>query len=326
MTQPRHPPPSRPARAVCGSIEFRVLGPPELYDGLRDRPVPLTGPKQQLLIGALLAQTGSPVSRERLIDELWGPHPPEKAQHTLHSHVSRLRRAIAAIERHGAHPHRLISQERCYQLVAAPREVDCGLFRLAVAAARGRAAADPGGSSASLRAALALWRGSALEGSSLGPLCAGLAVRLEQERQQAMELLFDCALRAGEHHRIIPELEAVTAANPLHERFHDQLMLALCRSGRSAEAIGVYVQARHRLIAAHGHTPLLSTRLEQIGTRSPVLLAPATEGAASLPQCGGPDGPEPRSAMGHLLGLLTGRALHPQDGYIEHNYPPGELN
>ncbi len=155
--------------------------------------------------------------------------------------------------------------------------MDSGQFCLAVDQAQRMYRIDPQSAYATLRGALGLWRGTALEGGPHGPVCAALVARLEEERQQALEILFDSALRTGRHRRIIPELEEVTAAHPLRERFHDQLMLALCRSGRGGEAIGVYTRARHRLTAEHGHTPLLSARLEQISVQSPVLYGAEAE-------------------------------------------------
>ncbi len=317
-------------------MQFRILGSPELYDEKHCRRVPLTSPKQRILLGALLTRANTPVPRERLVRELWGALPPKKARNTLNAHVSGLRKALSEAEPERAAAPRLVARAAGYLLEARATETDSGQFCLAVARAQRTAGDDPRGVYESLRGALGLWRGTALEGGAHGPMCASLVARLEEERQQALEILFDCALRTGQHRRIVPELEEVTAAHPLRERFHDQLMLALCRSGRGGEAIGVYTRARHRLTAEHGHTPLLSARLEQISVQAPTLFGPEPEMSetwerpvvrarreAAPParsrefgrlrlevKRNEPADPEPRSVMGYLTELLSGQALY----------------
>ncbi|MFF4227965.1 BTAD domain-containing putative transcriptional regulator [Streptomyces sp. NPDC001820] len=258
-------------------MQFRILGSPELYDEKRQRLLPLTSPKQRLLLGALLAGANSSVPREWLVRELWGALPPRKKANTLNAHVSGLRKALSELEPERTHTPRLVAWASGYILHARATETDSGQFCLAVARARKMAGDDPQGAYDTLRGALGLWRGAALAGGAHGPVSAALVTRLEEERLKSLEILFDCALRTGRHQHIIPELDKVTAAHPLRERFHDQLMLALCRSGRGAEAIGVYTRARQRIGAAGGRTPLLSARLEQISVVSPALFAAGTE-------------------------------------------------
>ncbi|MET7615481.1 AfsR/SARP family transcriptional regulator [Streptomyces sp. NPDC005408] len=311
-------------------MQFRILGSPELYDEKRHRRIPLTSPKQRLLLGTLLSRPNSPVPRERLIRELWGALPPLKARNTLNAHVSGLRKALLDVEPERAGAPRLVARAAGYLLEARPAETDSGRFCLAVAQAQRIAPDDPQGAYDSLRRALGLWRGTALEGGSHGPVCAALVARLEEERLQALQILFDCALRAGEHRRIIPELEELTAAQPLRERFHDQLMLALCRCGRGADAIRVYTRARQRLTAAHGGTPLLTARLEQISVQAPALFAPEREGPDGWARAHVPAPSEgrgevarlrremnqieaeqqtARSVVGYLTNILSGQAL-----------------
>ncbi|WP_018564625.1 AfsR/SARP family transcriptional regulator [Streptomyces sp. PsTaAH-124] len=297
-------------------MQFRILGPPDLHDENGDRSVPLNAPKTRLLIGALLAQPNFPVPRSLLIRELWGATPPRQAAHTLNAHVSTLRKSLLRLEPEGAEGQRLSAREAGYALRAAPAETDAGRFRAAVAAARRTAERDPGTTCTGLRAALALWRGDVLGGGTRGPVCTPLAARLERERQEALEIYFDCALRTGRHQQVVPELEAAVAAHPLRERFHDQLMLALCRCGRGPEAIGVYRRARRRLAVLDGAaTPLLTARLEQISVCSPVLTDPgaaAPERAAPRPGTGAAQEPEEPSALsvaGYLTQLLSGRVL-----------------
>lgn len=296
-------------------MQFRILGPPELHDETRDLSVPLNAPKQRLLLGVLLARPNSPVPREELVRELWGGTPPHGAIRTLNAHVSALRQSLLQLEPERHRFPRLVARKAGYALEARAEETDAGRFTRTLALARRTTAHDPDGAYESLRQGLALWRGTVLGGGVHGPVCAGLAARLDRERQDALEIYFDCALRTRRHHRVVPELEEVTAAYPLRERFHDQLMLALCRCGRGPEAIGVYRRARRRLAPVTGHTPLLTARLEQIGACSPVLTDPAAEAPGTGPRrpaasdATTAEEPSARSVMGYLTHLLSGQVL-----------------
>lgn len=309
-------------------MQFRILGPAELFDEKRRFRRALTSHRQRQLIGALLARPHTFVPLEELVHELWGERVPKQARNALHAHASGLRKTIAEAEGPGGAPGRLITRPGGLMLRVAPGETDSGRFGLAVSRAHGLCRADPEGAYTVLRGALSLWRGAVLEGDGPhGPLGAALAGRLQKERRQALLLLFDAGLSAGRHQDVLPGLREATAVHPLCERFHDQLMLALCRSGRGGEAIGVYTEARHRLAAAHGHTPLLRARLEQIGAQSPVLSAAGTqEPLVPRPAPTGREevrrhrftvrhaeretGPAERSALGFLTDLLSGRELY----------------
>ncbi|BBC32401.1 hypothetical protein SGFS_036950 [Streptomyces graminofaciens] len=288
-------------------MRFRILGSPELYDDVRHRHIPLNAPKQRLLLGALLSHPNRTVPRETLVRELWGGTPPRKSASTLNAHVSLLRKALLEVEPERANAPRLVARGSGYLLEAAPEETDFGRFGQALDRTRRTAALDPENACTALREALGLWRGTVLEGGAHGPLCAELTARLEEERQQALELLFDCALRAGLHRYIVPELEEVTAAHPRRERFHDQLMEALCGCGREADAIGVYHRARRHLPAEADRTPLLTARLARIGARSLVPPAPdARPREAVRPEA---DHESVHSVFGYLAELLSGQVL-----------------
>ncbi|MFF0204079.1 BTAD domain-containing putative transcriptional regulator [Streptomyces sp. NPDC005017] len=291
------------------TMQFRILGPPELYDGIRRLRTPLSAPKQRRLLGALLTRPGEPIPRHELVRELWGARSPVKTANSLNAHASLLRRALGAAEPDRAGTPRLVARDSGYLLHARSDETDFGLFRSALEHARGTAVRDPEAACGPLRDALGLWRGAALEGAVHGPLAARLAARLEEEREEALELLFDCALRAGRHREIVTELEEVSAAHPLHEPFHDQLMLALCRCGREAEAIAVYRRARRHLPGGADRTPLLTARLEQIGARSAVLAAPARDGGAHARAAEPVELPPVLSVAGYLQELFNGKAL-----------------
>ncbi|MFI6344264.1 BTAD domain-containing putative transcriptional regulator [Streptomyces sp. NPDC050560] len=297
-------------------MQFRILGTPELYEETGDRCAPLGAPKPRLLLATLLTRPNSPVPREVLVREMWGAEPPVRAFHSLNAHVSFLRRTLLRLEPQGRDTPRLVARASGYALRVRPGETDHGLFGRRLARARRTAAHDPEGAHATLRAALALWRGPVLGGAPYGPAFARLAAGLERDRADAMELAFDCALRTGLHERVLPELREAVAAQPLRERFHDQLMLALCRCGRPAEAIGVYQRARRDLAGvAGGHTPLLAARLEQISVCSPVLTDPAAApGPVGAPAPAAAFAeraadPSPRSVMGYLTDLLSGQVL-----------------
>ncbi|MET9734663.1 BTAD domain-containing putative transcriptional regulator [Streptomyces sp. NPDC006458] len=294
------------------TMQFRILGSPELYDGIRRVSTPLSAPKQRRLLGALLTRPNEPIPRQELVRELWGVRSPVKSANSLNAHASLLRRALGTAEPERAQAPRLVARDSGYLLHVRPGETDFGMFRHGLERARTTAVQDPEGAYGLLRDALGLWRGAALEGAVHGPLGAHLAARLEEEREEALELLFDCALRAGRHREIVSELEEVTAAHPLHEPFHDQLMLALCRCGREAEAIAAYRRARRHLPGGADRTPLLTARLEQIGARSAVLAAPTAlprDGAAHARAADPVEPPPVFSVAGYLQELFNGKAL-----------------
>ncbi|TQK44246.1 DNA-binding SARP family transcriptional activator [Streptomyces sp. SLBN-118] len=247
-------------------MQFRVLGTPEIYDEVRQRSVQLTSPKQRVLLGALLVRMGSPVPTEALINELWGHNAPDKAINALQAHVSRLRQQLIEVEPSRANTPRLVARGSGYLLQARPDELDSVQFRLLVARAQRQLESDPHSACVLLRKALKLWRGPALAGGSHGPLSAGVAARLEEERLLALEDLCDASLRMGQHRQVIAQLEELVADHPLRERFRDQLALSLQRSGRPGEARTVRDTVRRRRTAevAAGSAPVLTAPVRQI--------------------------------------------------------------
>ncbi|MFG2993534.1 BTAD domain-containing putative transcriptional regulator [Streptomyces sp. NPDC048257] len=216
---------------------FRILGVPELYDERRRRRVRLAGPMQGALLGALLEQPGVTVPAEQLIREVWGDRPPAKEANALQAHVSRLRGRLALVEPERANAPRLIRHGTGYELAAGEHDTDAGRFRLSVAEARELAEHDPQAAYEAFRQALSLWRGDVLEGSVMGPICAGLAAEHERARQDALETFFETALRTGRHEQVLGELRAAVSAHPGRTRFREQLALAL-RSRPAAAAPG----------------------------------------------------------------------------------------
>jgi DNA-binding SARP family transcriptional activator len=227
-------------------VEFRILGPLEVVE--RDRPVVLGGPKQQALLAVLLLHRGEVLSTDRLIDGLWGEHPPATAAKTLHGYVSRLRKALGE----GL----LQTRGHGYRLSLAPDQVDAERFERMAAEGRGALSeGDPAGAAERLREALGLWRGPALAEFAYESFAQAEIARLEEARLAAVEDRLDADLELGRHGQLIGELEVLTRAHPLQERLRGQLMLALYRSGRQAHALEAYRAARRALIDELGIEP-----------------------------------------------------------------------
>ncbi|GAA3607861.1 hypothetical protein GCM10022419_111020 [Nonomuraea rosea] len=226
------------------------MGPIEIQHG--DGSTRLTAPKECALLAALLASPSEPVPTVRLIDALWSGDPPLSAGQNLRLYVGRLRRRLGDGDR-------IAHLERGYALLAQPEEVDALRFEksLDTARASGRAeGVDSAHVAAMYREALALWRGSAFEGADLGNGPAQeYAVRLDELRAAATEEWIDVELDLGRHRSLVGELRGLTAAHPLRERLHAQLMLALYRSGRQAEALEAYRSARKVVVAELGLEP-----------------------------------------------------------------------
>jgi DNA-binding SARP family transcriptional activator len=227
-------------------LDFRILGPFEVLDG--DRLVALGGPKQRALLAVLLLRRGEVVSRDRLIDELWGERPPTSATKTVQVYVSNLRKALGD----GV----LLTRGQGYLLQLAPGQIDAD--RVAASVREGRAAleaGDPQRTSDRLHDALARWPSPPLADFAYEPFAQSEIARPEEERVAALEDRIDADLAVGRHAALIGELEKLVGERPLRERLQGQLMLALYRSGRQAEALACYQQARSRLIDELGMSP-----------------------------------------------------------------------
>jgi DNA-binding SARP family transcriptional activator len=240
-------------------MQFRILGLVEVQDEQAGRRILPAGAKQRALLGALVVKAGHNVSGHRLIDELWGEHPPANAANALQVHVARLRRQLSGPERcdvgRNAHPPWIETTSRGYTLRPAHVETDAARFKRLTGEARRMLLGDPGQAAELLRRALSLWRGPALEGSVLGDICAGEAAQLEEDRLTALEMMYGACLRAGRHREITGELVELITDHPLREKFYDLLMVAFYRCGRQAEALGVYDRARSRLVRELGVEP-----------------------------------------------------------------------
>ncbi|MGM1061785.1 BTAD domain-containing putative transcriptional regulator [Saccharothrix sp. Mg75] len=228
---------------------FGVLG--EFSVSRNGHPVPLPGGKLRVLLGALLLRAGQPVSEGELVERLWD-EPPLRARSTLHVYVVRLRRALAA----GGAGAPVISRSTSgYRIEVDAGQVDALRFRALLPQGGDEDSGDPQRELDRLREALALWRGPALTGVPSDELQRGEAARLEDERTGALERRMELELATGRHQAVVGELRALVARYPLSEVFLRQLMLALHRAGRSAEALGAYRDAHRRFVAELGVEP-----------------------------------------------------------------------
>jgi predicted ATPase/DNA-binding SARP family transcriptional activator/Tfp pilus assembly protein PilF len=236
-------------------VQFRILGPLQVLDD-DGRPLVLGGAKQRALLAVLLLDAGAVVPTERLVDELWGEDPPETARSVLQVYVANLRKVLEPARPKRAVGGVLRTQPPGYLVDLSPGELD--LLRFERLAGEGRAAladGDPAQAARLLRQALDLWRGPALAGVDLQASGLGEAARLEEQHLAAVEDRIQAELGTGRHHELTGELEALVAAHPLRERLHGQLLVALYRSGRQAEALAAYRRMRETLAEQLGIDP-----------------------------------------------------------------------
>src|SRR5256886_1737744 len=235
-------------------MEFRILGPLEVWEA--GRPVTLSGAKPRALLAILLIQANRVVSTDRLIDLLWGEAPPDTVANTLQSCVSKLRRNLEPGHVHGS-PHQVvIGQPPGYLIRIDKDQLDLTKFeRLAGEARQSMAAGEPEAAAASLRTALALWRGPAFDNLADEPFAVAEANRLGEMRLRALEDRIEAELSLGRHADLVGELEALVAEHPPRERLRGQLMLAPYRSGRQAEASEVFYKTREVLVDQAGLEP-----------------------------------------------------------------------
>jgi DNA-binding SARP family transcriptional activator/tetratricopeptide (TPR) repeat protein len=266
-------------------VEFRLLGALEIRVGTQ--PVPLGHQRQQCVLATLLIEANQPVSADQLLHRVWGDDLPQRVRGTLYSYISRLRRALS--------PHGIPVERRSsgYVLRVDPTAVDMHRFRHAVG--RAKEAADDRSALALLDEAVGLWRGEPLAGLS-SPWLDTMRDHLEAERW-AVELdRTDVMLRTGRHSECLAELSARTAAHPLDERLAGQLLLALYRCGRPADALDYYQRTR-RLLAEELGTdpgPALRALHQRILSGDRTLELPTATGTSlSGPGAGGAARPSP---------------------------------
>lgn len=269
-------------------MKFLVLGPIEIWSN--HQCFELRGALQRAVLVTLLAGSGNFVLTDTLINELWGETQPRRAENALQAHVSRLRRELDKLD-----PERglqsLVSLPSGYRLTLERDATDAMVFMRSVedAICRPRSA-NPRDAVMQLREALPLWRGPVFGGAVGGPLCQSLAARYEQSRVTAIELLFDLELQTGRHSEIVAELYEVAESEPLNEKLCGQLMVALYRSGRQADALAAYRKMRVRLNEQLGidPSPILQKYEQAILTQDPALWSVPSDSYPASEVSGGP--------------------------------------
>ena len=232
-------------------MQVRLLGPVEVDAGDDGHPAALGGPRQRALLADLALHAGRTVLTSQLVDDLWGENPPPSARHTIETYVSRLRRVLAP----DGGKQLLLTRGQGYRLDVASEQVDALLFTDLVGQAQAVAEVDGVQAAALLTRAGGLWRGSALADVRSAGFAAAAAARYDNDRLDAQEALVDVTLRLGRHREVVSALEQAVAVHPYRERPYGQLMLALYRCGRQADALAVFQSARGRFADELGIEP-----------------------------------------------------------------------
>jgi WD40 repeat protein/DNA-binding SARP family transcriptional activator len=223
-------------------MEFRILGPLEVRDA--GGVVRLGEGRQRALLTLLLLRSNQVVSSDRLVEELWDDEPAPTAPKMLQKYVSQLRTTLDD-RASGADGQRIVTRGKGYLLRVGPDELDATRFEQLLADGRRARAAGRPEAAETLREAAALWRGPALEEFADRPFARADIARLEEMRLAAIEERIGADMDLGRHADVVAELENLVAAQPLRERLRAQLMLALYRSDRQAEALQVYRETQH---------------------------------------------------------------------------------
>ncbi len=235
-------------------LEFRVLGPLEVLD--KGEPLDLGGANLRGLLAILLLNAGEVVSSDRLISQLWNEQPPKTAAKSLQVLISQLRRTLEPQRAKGELGTLVRTRRPGYVLEIEREQLDLGLFeRLAEKGREALASGDAELAAGTLREALELWRGPPLADLAYAAFAQGEISRLEGVRLAVLEDRIEADIERGRHAEVIGELQELIAAEPLRERPRAQLMLALYRSGRQAEALDVYREARRTLVDELGIEP-----------------------------------------------------------------------
>ena len=229
-------------------MDYRILGPLEAFDG--ERALSLGGTRQRSVPALLLLRSNEALTRDTIIDELWGESPPPTAAKVLQNCISALRKELpdggAALRTVGG----------AYALGVAAGELDRERFEQGLANGRAALAAGENEEAAEqLRSALSLWRGGPLSDFAYDRFAQDEIVRLDELHIEALEDRIDADLACGRADELVAELEALVARHPLRERLRRQLMLALYRTGRQAEALAAYRDARRTLLGELGIEP-----------------------------------------------------------------------
>ena len=234
-------------------VSFGVLGPLTVTQA--GKSIAIGGRKERLVLAQLLARANAVVSVDALVEGVWNGSPPRSAERTLQAYVARLRRAIEPRRDSGASPAILVTAGAGYRLDVAAGQLDALRFEELARQGADRLRRGDDGASRMLRAALDLWRGDAYAEFEEVDRCGSEARRLTELRLVALEDRLDADLAAGGAAELVPELESLVAGYPFRERIWGQLMLALYRAGRQADALAAYRRARTVLTEELGLEP-----------------------------------------------------------------------
>jgi DNA-binding SARP family transcriptional activator/Tfp pilus assembly protein PilF len=307
--------------ADTGALRIQLLGSVRAWRG--EQELELGGPRRLAVLGMLAMRANQAVSRSELIDGLWGEDPPASAVNSVHGHVAGLRRALEPRRAHRAPGQVLLASGPGYLLRLEPGQLDAeALGRHLAQAQRSPAAGDLAATARSLDAALRLWQGVPLSGIP-GPWADIERIRLGELRLAAVEERIEVMLALGGHHQAVAQLAGLIREHPLRERFRGQLMTALYRCGRQADALAEFSDARRVLAGELGiepgpalrrlHQQILAadTALDRLAGPG----APAGQGRQRPPERGaaragagrGGPGPVPRELPADV-DAFTGRA------------------
>jgi predicted ATPase/class 3 adenylate cyclase len=284
-------------------MDFHILGPLEALDGAQ--PVTLGGSKLRAVLALLLLHRGETLSSDRLIDELWGEEPPATAAKTLQVHISRLRKALVSGAGEGGGDI-VVTSPHGYGLEIGPEQVDAHRFERLLDEGRAELAVGrPAQALEALEQALALWRGPVLADLSYEAFAQAEIARLDDLRVAAVEQLIEAKLALGRHAEVVGQLETLIVEHPYRERLRAQLMLALYRCDRQADALQAYQDARRKLVEELGIEPGERLReLEHAILAQDAALAAPTARAAPAVEDAAP--PETDSATVELpTGVVT---------------------
>ncbi|HZB07310.1 MAG TPA: BTAD domain-containing putative transcriptional regulator [Thermoleophilaceae bacterium] len=234
-------------------MDFHILGPLEVLEHGDD--VAPRGSKQRALLALLLVHPNETLSIDRLVDELWGDNAPPTAAKAVRVHISRLRKVLTARSDNGPGA-RVVTRERGYELEVDPELLDSHRFEQLVAEAGSHlVAGEPEPAASALEEALSLWRGRALADFAFESFAQPEIARLEDLRVAAIEQLNEAKLALGRHTELVGKLEGLIGEHPYRERLRAQLMLALYRCERQADALQAYQDARRTLVEELGIEP-----------------------------------------------------------------------
>ena len=250
-------------------MEFRILGPLEVLDG--DQTLPLRGTKQTALLAMLLVHANEVIGEDRLLEELWREQQPQSGRAALRVRVSGLRKALPGVT--------IATRARGYVIELEPDALDAARFeRLLARGSTALGAGEAEEAASLLRTASGLWRGPALPDFAYEGWAQAEIARLEELHVRATEERIEAELALGRHANLVVELEALVAAHPLRERLRGQLMLALYRAGRQAEALEAYRDGRRYMADELGLEPSPALQaLEQEILRQDPSLEPAAQ-------------------------------------------------